>query len=182
MFCRDAAPPPNEEGIPDGTYTGSCFGCKLQAGNEGTLECAQCTKPCGAKVESTIEISSCAGKDISNDAGSLACAEMKVAEEGLPVGSYTESCTGCHVEDETHGSFLTCTHCSTSDGTTAESKIAVSSCEQGNISNEGGVLTCIEPEAAADAADATTQPDASSPGDATPPAMEDEEAHTKDEL
>ena len=97
--------PKNAPGIPAGDYATSCAGCSLAA---DVLTCSHCEKPCGARVHSRIETTSCPdGAGITNRAGVLACKEVAGATnaDGVPEGNYLDSCQGCAVT-ETAGKAL----------------------------------------------------------------------------
>jgi curved DNA-binding protein CbpA len=62
---------PNAEGLPPGTYAGSCHGCAVSG---KTLRCSQCLDPMGGRVDSSIQVGQCsAEEEISNVNGKLAC-------------------------------------------------------------------------------------------------------------
>lgn len=73
--------PNAEEGLPSGSYLGSCGGCKLE--DEGaTLSCTQCRASDGSVKQAAIPVASCNPtiSVIGNSDGSLAC---EPTEEGL---------------------------------------------------------------------------------------------------
>eukprot|EP01051_Picozoa_sp_SAG22_P018645 SAG22_NODE_3199_length_1861_cov_1.425085_2_plen_192_part_00 len=110
--------PANAEGIPEGSYTGSCGGCTADG---GSLTCTHCQATDGSQRESTLAVGSCAeGEVIGNADGALACEDpaaepaaaaedasgagrrledLPAHEENVPHGSYKDSCGGCKVED-----------------------------------------------------------------------------------
>ena len=67
--------------------------------------------------------------------------------QGLPAGTYSQSCKGCRVEGAELGhaqKMLVCASCSGSSAANAGGKVgpvAVESCEAG-FANEGGSLVC----------------------------------------
>ena len=66
----------------------------------------------------------------------LATAVPMVAAEVLPPGTYRRSCEDCYVDN----GWLSC-RCNRGDGNSQRSRIKYYRC-QGDISNEGGYLTC----------------------------------------
>ena len=68
--------PGNEDGIPDGTYAGSCGGCKLEG---ATLSCSHCNDGAGGHKASSFETGAC--KVIGNANGELACEDKPEGEE-----------------------------------------------------------------------------------------------------
>jgi len=71
--------PGNQDGIPEGSYNGSCGGCKLEG---SALSCSHCSDGAGGHKESTFEVKAgdAACKVIGNANGVLTC-EDKAAEE-----------------------------------------------------------------------------------------------------
>lgn len=72
--CNLFPQPGNEEGIPIGTYTGTCGGCRV---SEDALKllCSHCLNTEGAYVPAEAELSAC--KQFANDNGKLACAPVE---------------------------------------------------------------------------------------------------------
>ena len=151
---KNAPPPPNADGIPEGTYLGSCHGCALVGGE---LVCQQCVSSVGDRLKSAIAVDACAEEEvIGNRDGALAC-EPKPAVAGsvagdgaLPAGGYIDSCSGCELIDS--AATLHCTGCLDGHGQRSETFIDVVSCGPGQtIANRLGVLACER-----NPADATT--------------------------
>ena len=166
--------PANGEGIPAGSYTGSCGGCTMDDAGE-TLTCTHCTGADGAHHSSSLSVHSCGeGEQLGNADGQLACESTEPAAddggrrqldelppnaEGIPEGSYTGSCGGCALE----GDSLTCSDCRAADGSVRASSIPVASCNPAisTIGNSDGQLSCEEQaEDAGDAPDETDETDA----------------------
>jgi len=79
---RDAPPPPNDDGIPGGTYLSSCHGCAIAG---GSLVCQQCLSSTGVRRLSTIALDACVeGEVIGNRDGSLACEPKPAAAGSVP--------------------------------------------------------------------------------------------------
>ena len=151
--------PANADGIPEGSYLGSCGGCSLAKlpttelpGN--VLTCTHCKMGDGQLHESNIDTSECHQEthQIGNSDGRLVCEEIAAEEPapdgrrleelpenvGVPIGSYTGSCGGCTLEDVT----VSCEGCLNGAGTLVPSSI-VDRCPDGeHIGNIDGVLTC----------------------------------------
>jgi tetratricopeptide (TPR) repeat protein len=69
----------NQEGIPEGTYLGSCKGCSLSADGE-TLTCTHCLATNTRPRQASIGARSCAAGDvIGNSDGRLACEPVAAA-------------------------------------------------------------------------------------------------------
>mmetsp|Transcript_17229 Transcript_17229/g.26652 ORF Transcript_17229/g.26652 Transcript_17229/m.26652 type:complete len:115 (+) Transcript_17229:214-558(+) len=92
------------------------------------LRCSKCTKPCGAKVESTIKLSTCPHKAFGNDAGVLTC-------EDVPHGAYLRTCRNCRKED----GHLVCS-CDNQVGQPSATSLPLSECEA--FANSDGKLIC----------------------------------------
>jgi hypothetical protein len=72
--------PGNQDGIPEGSYSGSCGGCKLEG---SALSCSHCSDGAGGHKASTFEVKAgdAACKVIGNANGVLTCEDKAAAEE-----------------------------------------------------------------------------------------------------
>ena len=62
-----------QAGIPEGSYLGSCEGCRLEDGGR-RLVCTHCGDGAGRRVESSIAAGSCGpDEQLGNLRGRLAC-------------------------------------------------------------------------------------------------------------
>ncbi len=105
--------------------------------------CSHCPKTCGTRVESRIAVADCSA--FGNSGGQLIC-DAPANADGIPAGSYTDSCGGCAID----GDVLSCSHCSGTDGGHHASTLAVSSCDAADgqqIGNSDGQLACEDPAA-----------------------------------
>jgi len=155
----------NHSGVPEGSYLGSCGGCRVQVemavvdgkDEDGTtyqeeqgktvLRCVHCRDSRGAPGgETWLNIDEC--KNVGNAEGVLVCEdhERKLSEqeaEDLPVGSYQESCRGCVFRDR-DTPVLSCSACKTGKGTTTSARLGLArgkhTCK--NIRNVDGRLRC----------------------------------------
>jgi len=147
--------PENELSVPDGDYKSSCGGCRIQsvpagitdpsAAQQKRLFCTDCTKTCGARIASEIDLSNCKvedGANIYNSNGVLACREpLPPNQDNLPAGSFSSSCHGCSVTKNT----LKCTACLDEAKERHVSSIDFSGCKW--LGNNHGKLFCVdEPE------------------------------------
>jgi len=142
--------PPNEPTVPAGEYTSSCGGCRIQTAPDGitdasaagqkALFCSDCTKTCGKRIPSSLDLSECKvedGASIYNSNGQLMCEEpLPSNQENLPVGSFSSSCYGCSVM----GSTVTYTACL--DGEKARHLSSFDGSECKSIGNNHGKLQC----------------------------------------
>eukprot|EP00747_Dinoflagellata_sp_TGD_P091448 gnl/TRDRNA2_/TRDRNA2_165055_c1_seq1.p1 gnl/TRDRNA2_/TRDRNA2_165055_c1~~gnl/TRDRNA2_/TRDRNA2_165055_c1_seq1.p1 ORF type:complete len:412 (+),score=53.20 gnl/TRDRNA2_/TRDRNA2_165055_c1_seq1:181-1236(+) len=62
--------------------------------------------------------------------------------EGIPDGSYLESCKGCSLEQDGERKLLKCTHCQQPTGPVLGSEIDPRSCRSGMFDNIAGELQC----------------------------------------
>mmetsp|Transcript_6099 Transcript_6099/g.7495 ORF Transcript_6099/g.7495 Transcript_6099/m.7495 type:complete len:169 (-) Transcript_6099:254-760(-) len=86
--------PSNEEELPDGTYLGSCEGCRLTDGEGGNavLSCSACKNTKGGTDESDFTILSEGGcKVIGNDDGRLVCEDKSEEDDEFEEDHATES-------------------------------------------------------------------------------------------
>lgn len=146
--------PENEPTVPDGDYKTSCGGCRIQgapagitdpgAAEDKTLFCSDCTKTCGARITSQIDLSKCKvedGANIYNSNGQLTCREpLPSNQDNLPAGSYSSSCHGCSVTQ----SKLTCTACLDAAKERHLSSIDFPGCK--SLGNNHGKLQCDDAE------------------------------------
>ena len=157
--------PKNAPGIPAGDYATSCAGCSLAA---DILTCSHCEKPCGTRVLSTLDVTSCGDAAITNKAGVLACKEALPANAAdVPECSYLGSCPGCSLA----GAVLSCSACLDGAGKAHASSLDVGDCL--NVGNNQGALECVQAgRRASEAAEAAPAGDAPTSG--TPPKQHDE--------
>lgn len=154
--------PANAEGIPEGSYSGSCGGCTLTG---DSLACSHCMGTDGLHHESTILVSSCVEPQVvGNSDGSLACEDpappaaeplgdgaagrrledLDPHAEDVPEGTYKESCGGCKVDEQ---GMLNC-ECMNGFGALVESSVLVAAlgedgkCTAENLENIDGTVTC----------------------------------------
>lgn len=137
---------PNQEGLATrafGSFLGSCSGCAVDD-EADVLSCTKCTKPCGAKVRSSIKFSECPSAAFGNNGGALSC-------EDLPGGTYLRSCRNCQkIADELH---CTCPSAEFQGGKQSSIRLRE---DCGNIINNNGELRCEGDADAAAAASAET--------------------------
>lgn len=103
------------------------------------LTCTHCAKPCGARVESVLQLSSC-GEDqtVTNVAGILKCKELRPENAAdVPEGTYLTSCYRCQL----NGGILACT-CLNGAGDAFETSLPLGGCQPGTAVNEEGNLVC----------------------------------------
>jgi len=94
--------PPNAEDIPEGTYIGSCGGCKLVDGRGAKiLSCSACKDAYGRSSASTMNIDGC--KVIGNNNGELVCEEksnVDVLDEESSAGVTEDLTTNSHMQTD----------------------------------------------------------------------------------
>jgi hypothetical protein len=131
-------PPPNDLNIPSGGYAQSCWGCMLTDGG-ALLKCTDCGRADGGRVPAAMHVSRCPPPGaIDNNNGVLQCKGLE-NQPGLPSGGFSDSCSGCTV---TADELLTCTHCSSADGSQHDSSLDLSTCHSLSIDNHNGQLVC----------------------------------------
>lgn len=81
LVCEDPLPP-NDDGLPEGTYLFSCYGCHMV---EGNLTCTHCLDEARARHNTTIRIAGC--NMFGNRAGKLQCDELVRDVESWQVDS-----------------------------------------------------------------------------------------------
>jgi len=96
LTCKEPLPP-NAEGLPDGSFAGSCHGCSVKEG-ENVLECTACLDASQDRHSSTISLIGC--NYFGNDQGKLTCEQQPNADEGAQpeAESSTETTTPAHSE------------------------------------------------------------------------------------
>ena len=107
LACKEP-PPANADGLPEGTYLGSCNGCTLSS--DGTLSCTACTDGAGKMHASSLALADCNLTSITNEQGSLSCepeAPRQLSEEAAAAAETvkvsvqpdgTQTATGGHEE------------------------------------------------------------------------------------
>lgn len=141
---RDA-PKPNGDGIPGGSYLGSCSGCSLR--NAGMqLHCSHCRLPGSPSLASSLEMEACPPPSlVDNIHGELQCKPPPNADN-IPPGGYRNSCGGCKLAHE--GRILGCSQCGTSDGNRKAASYDMTRClPPSTLDNQDGVLVCLLAEA-----------------------------------
>lgn len=110
-------------------------------------------------MKSQLDTSSCPnGSTITNRAGALACkrAPGAINEDGLPEGSYMNSCQGCKLEGMSANGepkqLLSCAKCADGSGKDKAASLLLTGCDLATVGNEAGVLTCDRPAGADEAA------------------------------
>lgn len=140
--------PKNADGLPNGTFAQSCYGCTVK---ESHLECSHCLDAARKPHASSLELAGCAS--FGNQDGQLTC-DKKLASEastgrklateaplpknadGLPGGNFVQSCHGCKVTE----SHLVCSHCFDAARKPGASSLELVGCA--SFGNQDGQLTC----------------------------------------
>ena len=129
-------PEPNGEGLPDGSYLGSCRGCRLTS--KDVLACSHCRLPGSPSMASSLDLSTCWILEVNNIHGQLQC-EPKPNDVAIPAGRYQQSCKGCELRNR----LLACSHCSTAAGRQVPSTFSPELCPPpGVLDNDNGKLVC----------------------------------------
>ena len=87
--------PGNEDSIPEGTYAGSCGGCKLEG---TTLSCSHCNDGAGGNKASSIETGTC--KVIGNANGVLVCEDKAEGGDKNEAAAAAEAAAPAEKKDE----------------------------------------------------------------------------------
>ena len=159
--------PANAADIPAGDYKTSCRGCKLEDGEASVLACSHCEKPCGARIPSRLDTSSCTdGSTVTNSAGKLSCKPPPpINAPDVPTGTYLGSCNGCTVTDD----LLSCSECTDGAGNKHATSLRLDTCDVSTISNEQGSLSCaLRPRELAEERQGSAQPAEPVPEPAVP--------------
>ena len=129
-------PEPNGDGLPTGSYLGSCRGCRMEA---KVLHCSHCRLPGSPSLSSSLDLDTCWVPKVNNIHGHLQC-EPKPNGANIPAGGYQQSCKGCELNSR---GFLACSHCSTASGKQNPSSYRLDNCPApGTLDNDNGRLTC----------------------------------------
>lgn len=85
LACKEP-PPANAEGVPQGTYLGSCYGCTVA---DRVLSCTQCGDGAGTQHATSLALDPCDLMTIVNAQGTLACTppSRQLSEAGVAVPS-----------------------------------------------------------------------------------------------
>ena len=128
-------------GLPNGSYQASCINASIR----GAVLSAACTTPNGQRERSQLDVNRCAGADIQNADGVLACGAGNPytgnapLAGALPPGSYQQSCTNA----STNYGRLSAT-CPTSSGLRINTSVNLGRCRPGtDIANINGHLECM---------------------------------------
>jgi hypothetical protein len=130
---------PNGEGIPDGSYLGSCEGCSMTG---LLLTCTHCRSR-GVFEGSSIDMAKC-HRDVNNVHGALSCAP-EPNQLDIPHGHYTTSCLGCLLDTGGKGGAdrVYCSHCRDCEGATRPAAYVLSRCPSpGMMTNDCGIIKC----------------------------------------
>jgi len=131
---------PNDPNIPQGGYSGSCQGCKLEDGGK-MLRCSHCFTSERRQLESTISLELCPRPSkVDNNNGNLVCQGLPNSDN-IPEGGYRNSCSGCQLEDG--GARLRCSHCFNAMGEQRLSDLDLTKCARPlDVDNQDGKMTC----------------------------------------
>ena len=138
----------------------------MDSENAKVLTCSHCEKPCGARVHTRLDTSECSeGSTVTNKAGRLACKPPDGTPDanGLPAGTYLNSCDGCSIAGET----LSCSSCTDSKGKLAAASLVLTGCDLATIGNEDGLLVCVRPPQDDEASPPATEAPSGAPEAAT---------------
>jgi len=134
-------------------------GIWIWAGTTG--DGGEAVKPLRAKRKAPL-------KDLAKWIKNKVATSFDAKAQGLPAGTYSESCKGCRVEGAELGhaqQMLVCASCSGGSANAGKVSTELDSCEAG-FANEGGSLVCdkaaemaAEVEAAVEATGGETEPD-----------------------
>ena len=128
-------PEANGDNLPEGSYLGSCRGCRLV---DSILRCTHCRLPGSPSMASSLDLATCWIQQVNNIHGQLQC-EPKPNDENIPAGRYQQSCKGCELQS----GLLACSHCSTAAGKQVPSTFRPEDCPSpAQIDNDNGKLTC----------------------------------------
>ena len=137
----------NAQGLPAGTYLGSCRGCQLTE-DGAKVYCTHCPKACGKKVAVGGQPIDKCPFGFDNSDGELVCAKPPNAA-GLPAGSFQDSCGGCRRVGGADGKVLACSHCDGGpDGAAQETSLELKEVGCESVGNRDGVLVCEQDKGA----------------------------------
>lgn len=87
LACKEL-PPPNAEGVPQGTYLGSCHGCTVRSVEYvgELLSCTHCGDGAGTQHAASLALDACDLTTIVNEQGALACtpSHRQLSQAGEP--------------------------------------------------------------------------------------------------
>ncbi len=127
------------DALPRGSYLNSCGGCRV-VGEHAILFCDYCQGHGAASPNVQLNFADCAS--VGNDGGNLVCeAAPEAGQDGMPHGSYQNSCDNCRTEDD--GATLTCEKCHHGPHGSRTASISTVGCDA--FHNLDGHLACSHP-------------------------------------